>query len=121
MNLEDAVREELKRGDYIHGQHPTLAHAVEVLREEFDEFIEASRHGTLDEQATEITHVAAMAWKLYRDILLPQLKEAALTDPVQREIRGCDVCRQDGISKAFCKDCEDGKLFMDSRKPLAVF
>jgi hypothetical protein len=64
---------EISRADDIHGPHPTLAHAIEVLREEFDEMVQEARRKDVDPVRiyTEGVHMAAMAFKLLRDCALP--------------------------------------------------
>jgi hypothetical protein len=105
------VLTELARGDKLHGRHPSLAHGVEVQREEFDEFVVEARRNPPNphDLYRENIHNAAMAVKVARDCTLPAMLRHDIADATERSRRMCDTCRHDGVSMSFCLNC-DGDL-----------
>lgn len=65
--LKDVVAE-LRLATIKHGPFPSDRHGHSVIEEEFDEFWEAIKFGTLEEQRAECIQIAAMAVRFLMDV-----------------------------------------------------
>ena len=65
--LKDIVNE-LRRATIKHGPFPSDRHGHSVIEEEFDEFWETVKFGTLEEQRIECIQISAMAIRFLMDV-----------------------------------------------------